>query len=147
MNKLNVFGKDIVTKLDFCENCILGKQHRLSFNLSTYKSKSILDYVHANLWGPAKVQTQGGNRYFISIIDDYSRKVWICLLKQKNDAFVEFKQWKLLVENQTNKQVKALRTDNGLKFCNVEFDEFCKNNGILRHRTVKHTPQQNGVAE
>ena len=57
------------------------------------------------------------------------------------------KQWKLLVENQTNKQVKALRTDNGLEFCNAEFDEFCKNNGILRHGIVKHTPQQNGVAE
>ena len=76
LNKLNVFGKDIVTKLDFCENCILCKQHRLNFNLSTHKSKSILDYVHADLWGPAKVQTRGGNRYFMSIIDDYSRKVW-----------------------------------------------------------------------
>ena len=48
--------------------------------------------MHADLWGPAKVQTQGGNRYFMSIIDDYSRKVWICLLKQKKDAFVKFKQ-------------------------------------------------------
>ena len=40
-----------------------------------------------------------------------------------------------------------MRTDNGLEFCNIEFDNFCKENGIMRHRTVKHTPQQNGVAE
>ena len=147
LNKQNVFGTDMVSKLEFCENCVLGKQHRLSFNLSTNRSRSILDYLHADLWGPAKVQTQGGNRYFLSIIDDYSRKVWIYLLKNKSDAFTNFKQWKLLVENQTNKKVKALRTDNGLEFCNLEFDNFCKENGIMRHRTVKHTPQQNGVAE
>ena len=139
LGKQKVFGNDLVTQLEFCENCILGKQHRLSFNLSTHKPKNILDYVHADLWGPAKVQTQGGNRYFMSIVDDCSRKVWICLLKQKSDAFVKFKYWKLLVEKQTNKQVKALRTDNGLEFCNNDFDQFCKENGIMRHKTVKHT--------
>ena len=81
LDKQKVFGNDLVTQLKFCKNCILGKQHRLSFNLSTHKSKNILDYVHADLWGPAKVQTQGGNRYFMSIVNDCSRKVWICLLK------------------------------------------------------------------
>ena len=147
LNKSNVFGHDIVSKLEFCENCVLGKQHRLSFKLSSHRSKSVLEYVHSDLWRPAKVQTQGGNRFFMSIIDDYSRKVWVYLLKHKGEAFTKFKEWKQLVENQTSKQVKALRTDNGLEFCNSEFDEFCKTHGILRHRTVKHTPQQNGIAE
>ena len=141
LNKQKVFGKDVVSQLEFCENCILGKQHKLSFNLSTHRSKNVLDYVHADLWGPAKVQTQGGNKYFLSIVDDCSRKVWLYLLKHKNDAFVNFKQWKSLVENQTSRKVKALRTNNGLEFCNSEFDLFCKDNGILRHKTVKYTPQ------
>lgn len=52
-----------------------------------------------------------------------------------------------MIEKQTGKQVKRLRTDNGLEFCNDEFNEFCKNKGIARHRTVRMTPQQNGVAE
>ena len=51
------------------------------------------------------------------------------------------------MEKQTEKKVKRLRTDNGLEFCNNEFNEFCANEGIARHRTVRHTPQQNGVAE
>ena len=147
LNKSNVFGNDVVSKLEFCENCVLGKQHRLSFNLSSHKSKAILDYVHSDLWGPAKVQTQSGNRYFISFIDDYSRKVWVYLLKNKSDALGKFKEWKLLTEKQTGNQVKVLRTDNGLEYCNADFDEFCKAHGILRHITVKYTPQQNGIAE
>jgi hypothetical protein len=51
------------------------------------------------------------------------------------------------MENQTGKKIKRLRTDNGLEFCNHQFDEFCKAEGIVRHKTVVYTPQQNGVAE
>ncbi|GJT48324.1 retrovirus-related pol polyprotein from transposon TNT 1-94 [Tanacetum coccineum] len=53
----------------------------------------------------------------------------------------------LLVGDVTGKQVKTLRTDYGLEFCNAPFDNFYKKEGIVRHRTVRHTPQQNGVAE
>ena len=53
----------------------------------------------------------------------------------------------MLTENQTGNQVKVLRTDNGLEYCNADFDEFCKTRGILRHIRVKYTPQQNGIAE
>lgn len=45
-----------------------------------------------------------------------------------------------MIENQTNKKVKALRTDNGLEFCNFEFNSFCKEVEILRHRTITYTP-------
>ena len=52
-----------------------------------------------------------------------------------------------MVEKQTSKYVKCLRTDNGLEFCSDEFNNFCKVHEIMRHRTVRYTPQQNGVAE
>ncbi|KAH9723371.1 retrovirus-related pol polyprotein from transposon TNT 1-94-like protein [Citrus sinensis] len=45
------------------------------------------------------------------------------------------------------RKVKRLRTDNGLEYCSKEFDEFCKEKGIARHKTVRHTPQQNGLAK
>lgn len=51
------------------------------------------------------------------------------------------------MENQSDKKIKTLRTDNGLEFCNKMFDEFCADKGIQRHRTCAYTPQQNGVAE
>ena len=52
-----------------------------------------------------------------------------------------------MVENQSSRKVKKLRTDNGLEFCNLEFDGYCKQEGVVRHRTCAYTPQQNGVAE
>ncbi|GAA0159881.1 hypothetical protein LIER_16561 [Lithospermum erythrorhizon] len=61
--------------------------------------------------------------------------------------FQTIQKWKILVKNQTRKKIKRLRTNNGLKFYSSEFDEFCKNEEITRHHTVRHTPKQNGVLE
>ena len=52
-----------------------------------------------------------------------------------------------MVENQIDRKIKTLRTDNGLEFYSRAFDVFCNNHGILRHKIVRNTPQQNGVAE
>ncbi|GKC53169.1 retrotransposon protein, putative, ty1-copia subclass [Tanacetum coccineum] len=89
----------------------------------------------------------GGKKYFLSIVDDYSRRVWVYILGFKHEAFRKFKEWKQLVENQTGRTVMKLRTDNGLEFCNREFKHPCIESGIARHLTVAGTPQQNGVAE
>ena len=83
----------------------------------------------------------------LTIIDDFSRKVRVFFLKQKSDVFSTFKDWKIMIEKQTRRQVKCLRTNNGLEFCSDEFNTLCKKEGIVRHRTVRHMPQQNGVAE
>ncbi|KAG8489014.1 hypothetical protein CXB51_016944 [Gossypium anomalum] len=74
-------------------------------------------------------------------------KVWAFFLKQKRNVFSAFQSWKIMIEKQTGKQIKYLRTDNGLEFCSDEFNRLCKSKGIMRHLTVCHTPQQNGVAE
>ena len=83
----------------------------------------------------------------MSFIDDFSRKVWIYVLKHKNEALGKFKEWITLIENQTDKKIKRFRTDNGLEYCSKEFEDFCKSKGIARHRIVTYTPQQNGLAE
>ncbi|GKV35094.1 hypothetical protein SLEP1_g43407 [Rubroshorea leprosula] len=69
------------------------------------------------LWGPSPVASKGGAVYMLTFIDDYSRKVWVYTLKSKSDVFLTFKQWKTLIEKQTGKQIKRLRTDNGLEYC------------------------------
>ncbi|TYK10877.1 Retrovirus-related Pol polyprotein from transposon TNT 1-94 [Cucumis melo var. makuwa] len=134
-------------ELPFCEHCIMEKSTRVKFGKGKHTTKGILDYVHSDLWGPTKEVSMGGSRYFISIIDDFSRKVWIYPLKQKDEAFGKFLEWKKQVENQTGRKVKYLRTDNGLEFVNNKFNHFCKSDGITRHFTVTYTPQQNGLAE
>ena len=60
---------------------------------------------------------------------------------------MKFCEWKKLVENQINKKVKCLRTDNGREFCDTEFERFCREHGIERHKTCTCTPQHNSVAK
>ncbi|GJZ29362.1 retrovirus-related pol polyprotein from transposon TNT 1-94, partial [Tanacetum coccineum] len=62
----------------------------------------------------------------------------------KHEAFGKFKEWKQLVENQTGRTVKNLRTYNDLEFCNWEFEQLCIESRIARHLTVAGMPQQNG---
>lgn len=132
----------------FCEHGIMGKAKRVSFGTGKHETSNILEYLHADLWGSPNVHPSlYGNKYFLSIIDDHSRKVWVCFLRTKDETFLRFSEWKVLVENQVDRKVKCLRTDNGLEFCNLAFDGFCRKNGIKRHRTCSYTPQQNGVAE
>ncbi|MCO5554063.1 hypothetical protein L7F22_007589 [Adiantum nelumboides] len=89
----------------------------------------------------------GGSFYFLLLVDDYSRKMWVYFLREKAEAFGKFKMWHKLVENQTGKKVKKLRTDRGGEFLSTEFNDYCKEHGIQRQLTIAHTPQQNGVVE
>ena len=93
------------------------------------------------------VSSLGGNRYYISFIDDYSRKVWVYCLKDKSEAFEKFKDYKVKVENFTRLKIKTLRNDRGGEYLSNEFKKFCRNNGIRHELTARHTPQQNGVCE
>ncbi|CAJ2678716.1 unnamed protein product [Trifolium pratense] len=145
--KQGLLGKEKLNKLDFCDNCTLGKQHKVKFGVGVHKSTRPFEYLHSDLWGPASVSTHGGGSYFLSIIDDYSRRVWVYIIKNKSDTFEKFKEWHTLIENQTGSKLKLLRTDNGLEFVSEQFNEFCRKLGIKRHKTVAYTPQQNGLAE
>nr|GEU34318.1 copia LTR rider [Tanacetum cinerariifolium] len=115
--------------------------------LQVLEKQGLFGKKSLDLWGPSQVESLGGKRYFLSIVDDYSRRVWVYLLRFKHEAFEKFKEWKQLVENQTGRTVKKLRTDNGLEFCNREFKQLCIESRIARHLTVAETSQQNGLAE
>ncbi|GJV60133.1 retrovirus-related pol polyprotein from transposon TNT 1-94 [Tanacetum coccineum] len=125
LERRDVLGNKGLGKLELCENYVLGKSNT----------------------GASRVKSMSGCRYFLSIVDDYSRRVWVHFLRHKNEAFRKFKEWKELVENQTGRKLKKLRTDNGLEFCNQEFNNLCTESGIARHLTVSRTPQKNGLAE
>lgn len=143
-----ILDKKKICELDFCESCIMGKNKQLSFIVGKHNNEEVLRYVHADLWGSPNVHMSiSRKQYFLSIIDDYTRKVWIYFLATKDEVFNKFCEWRNLVENQVNRRVQCLRTDNGLEFCNIAFDNYCKMHGIERHMTCSYTPQPNGVAE
>jgi transposase InsO family protein len=131
-----------------CKTCAQGKNVKHSFpNYSDSRAKGVLDIVHSDVCGPMSTASLSGYVYYVSFIDDYSRKTWIYLLKAKNEAFGKFKEFKALVENLAERKIKTLRSDNGGEFTSEEFKEYCKEVGIKRELSTPYNPQQNGIAE
>ncbi|GBM60018.1 Retrovirus-related Pol polyprotein from transposon TNT 1-94 [Araneus ventricosus] len=135
------------------ENCVdfkIGKPTRSSLKKNyTYRrtTQRCLDTVHCDLWGPAPVTSMGGNRYFLSIIDDYSRKVDVYIIKGKEQVFDCFKKYLANVERELNSKIKCMRSDNGLEFCHKEFENFLAKLRIKMGRTSVYTLEQNGIEE
>jgi transposase InsO family protein len=103
--------------------------------------------VHTDVWGPTHVSSLGGSCYYVTFIDDTTRKTWVYCIRKKYDVFDTFNKWKDLVENETGKMLKCLRSDNGGEYCNKEFDNYCSYLGIRREKIVPRTLQENGVSE
>jgi hypothetical protein len=90
------------------------------------REKGILELVHSYVFGLVSVPSLGGSLYYVSFIHDFSRKTWIYLLRKKSNVFKKFKEFKSLVENKANKNIKVIRTDNCGEFCGNNFEQFCK---------------------
>ncbi|GFT18956.1 retrovirus-related Pol polyprotein from transposon TNT 1-94 [Trichonephila clavipes] len=131
-----------------CIPCKLAKSKRVSFKKTgAVRSKRPLELLHMDLCGPMPTESQGGNKYFLSIIDDYSRKVTVFPIRNKSDVFHTFIRFQKRAERFLSKKVIAVRTDGGLEFCNKDMDNFLTELGIKHEITNSYTPEMNGVAE
>ncbi|GAU26641.1 hypothetical protein TSUD_102510 [Trifolium subterraneum] len=108
---------------EVCEECVQSKQHRNSFSKEVKsKTKAILEVVYSDVCGPIQVESIGGNKYFVTFIDDFSRKLWTYLIKKKSDVLDVFIKYKSMVERQSGHKLKTLRTDGGGEYVSNEFD-------------------------
>ena len=89
-----------------------GKQTCTSRNVSFEKERQPLELIHSDVSGPMSTRSLGGSQYFVTFIDDATRKVWVYTIKSKDQTFARFQRFLLSVENQSGKKVKALRSDN-----------------------------------
>ncbi|CAJ2663346.1 unnamed protein product [Trifolium pratense] len=138
----------VIPPVDTCTVCLLGKHPRSSFKSNLpMRSSEVLNVVHSDICGPIDVLSTGGNKYFITFVDEYSRMIWLYHIKAKSDAFEVFKKFKTLVEKQSDKSIKVLRTDGGGEYTSKEFENYCKEQGIIHEITAPYTPQHNGLAE
>jgi len=113
------------------EGCVKGKHQRTSFPKDgATRVSQLLAIVHTDVCGLMKTTSHGGARYFVTFIDDFSRKTHVYLLKAKGEAFEKFKQYKVLVENEIAHKIKVLRSDNGGEFVSKKFDAFLAECGI-----------------
>ena len=122
-----VKGLPIIHKqCNTCEDCITGKLHRDNFPSSTSRAKEQLELVHTDLCGPMQTQSIGGIFYFLTFIDDFSKKTWIYFIGYKSETFSKFKEFKALTEKQSGKSIKMIRSDGGGEHDSHEFSDFCK---------------------
>lgn len=143
-----VNGMDFTKKSPMeCIDCSKGKQSRLPFKHEGTRATELLELVHSDVCGPMPVESIGRGLYFISFIDDYSRRSTIYIMRHKSEALQKFKEFKSCAEKQTGKKLKKFRTDGGGEFCSEDFEKFLRGHGILHQKTAPHTPEQNGVAE
>lgn len=148
-NMVDPFGDgDFDKKNDSaCVICLKGKQSRLPFAKKGTRATKMLELVHSDLCGPMEMNSFGGARYFFTLIDDYTHKVFVYFLKTKDEVTEKFDDFKNMIENQTGLKIKILRTDNGTEYCNASFLSILRKAGIQHQTTVPYTPEQNGVAE
>lgn len=131
-----------------CEECIIGKHPREEFpSGKSQRAQAVLELIHSDLCGPISPLSNGNKKYFISFIDDFSRKTWVYFLHDKSEAFGIFKSFTALVETETSIRIEALRTDMGGEFMSRKFNEFCQWKEVRRELTTTITPQKNGVCE
>ena len=131
-----------------CEDCVFGKAHRHPFEESkSPPATKPLQLVHSDLMGPMRVQSKGGALYWLTFIDDYSGMHWGFPIANKSDTFTKFKEWLIMVENESGQKLKVFRTDNGGEYTSNEFEAFLKSKGIRHETSVPYSPQSNGVAE
>ena len=82
-----------------CRHFQHGKQTRVRFKTKEYSTSKPLELVHTDLCGPTRTKSLQGESYFMMFIDDFTRMVWVCFLKEKSEALNKFKAFKTLVEN------------------------------------------------
>lgn len=131
----------------FCEGCIMGKQHRNPFVESVNRAEAIGGLVHTDLCGPMQETSFGGSRYMVLFRDDYSNYRHVFCVKEKSDVPEIIAKYLDQVEADTGKKVKALRSDNGVEYCNKEVCDILRKHKITHQRSTPYTPEHNGRAE
>jgi transposase InsO family protein len=97
--------------------------------------------------GPFSHPSINKARYVLIFVDDFSRFTWIYFLEKKTELFQHLKDFKALVETQSEKKIKILRTDNGGEYVNHQIQNLFHEAGIQLYHMVPYTPHKNGVAE
>jgi hypothetical protein len=152
MEKQNLVGgllkfgiEKVMSKV--CEACQLGKQARHPFLVQTiHVSSKPLEMIHLDVW-TTKTESIGGCKYYMSFIDDHTRKVWVYFMKHKGEVFQHFLNFKAMVEKEKGMSIKCLRSDGRGEYFSKEFSEYLKEHGIQRKYSCSYSPQQNGVVE
>lgn len=130
-----------------CSCCNMAKSHKLQFPLSISKTTAPFQLVHMDVWGPAPIPSNKGFRYYLLVIDDFSRYSWLFPVHYKSEVKQKIAEFKSYVSTQFHTSIKIVRSDNGGEFVNHFLLHLFLSTGVLHQTSCPHTPEQNGVVE
>ncbi|CAI7885141.1 unnamed protein product [Closterium sp. NIES-54] len=136
-----------------CIPCVEGRQRAAPHSSSFPPTEAPLQTLHLDVWGPARVRGQGHERYFLLVVNDYTRYTTVFPLQRKGDVSDVLIPWiratrlQLRERFQSDFPVLRLHSDRGGEFSSDLLAAFCAEHGIRQTFTLPASPQQNGVAE
>ncbi|CAI7890076.1 unnamed protein product [Closterium sp. NIES-54] len=136
-----------------CLPCVEGRQRAAPHSSSFPPTTAPLQTLHMDVWGPARVSGQGCERYFLLVVDDYTRYTTLFPLHNKGEVSVVLIPWIRTVRLQLRARfgqdlpVLRLHYDRGGEFFSDLLRDFCRGEGITQSFTLPDSPQQNGIAE
>ncbi|CAI5483929.1 unnamed protein product [Closterium sp. Yama58-4] len=136
-----------------CLPCVEGRQRAAPHSSSFPPTTAPLQTLHMDVWGPARVRGQGQERYFLIVVDDFSRYTTVFPLRAKGDVpdvlipWIRRSRLQLSERFRSDFPILRLHSDRGGEFSSGLLEAFCQQEGIEQSFTLPASPQQNGVAE
>ncbi|CAI7846734.1 unnamed protein product [Closterium sp. NIES-53] len=136
-----------------CLPCVEGLQRAAPHSSEFPPTTAPLQTLHMDVWGPARVSGTDQERYFLLVVDDYSRFTTVFPLHSKVDVTGVLIPWIRAARHQLRElfgrdlPVLRLHSDRGGEFSSGLLAEFCRDQGIRQTFTLPASPQRNGIAD
>ncbi|KAJ0041240.1 hypothetical protein Pint_26645 [Pistacia integerrima] len=125
----------------YCHICPLAKQTRMPFTASHSRASAPFILIHKDVWGPYSQPTHNGNRFFLTLVDDFTRNTWIFLMRHKYETIIHLKKFFALAYTQFSASIKIVRSDNGSEFFNSQCADLFTSLGIVHQSSCVAIPQ------
>ncbi|CAI7803351.1 unnamed protein product [Closterium sp. NIES-54] len=136
-----------------CVPCVEGRQRAAPHSSEFPPTEAPLQTLHMDVWGPARVRGQSHERYFLLVVDDYSRYTTVFPLRSKGDVTevlidkIRGARLQLRERFGSDFPVLRLQSDRGGEISSARLGAFCRPQGIRQTFTLLASPQPNGIAE
>lgn len=114
----------------------------MSFLPGQITTKSPLELIHVDTWGPYRASTYNNYRYFLTITDDFSRSTWTFHLSTKSNEFTILQSFSVIAERKLERNIKIIRSDNAWELGKSDTGlQFFRPKGILQQTSCVSIPQ------
>lgn len=127
-----------------CDVCHFAKQKKLSFRITVTCTTAPFDLLHVDIWGPVRIISRAKLRFFLTIVDDFTRFTWVFMMSHKSETRQHIVKFCKMVQTQFNCVIRSIHSDNGQEFI---FTDFYQSAGIIHQRSCTYTPHQSSVFE